>query len=140
MNDKYEKIIDLNYEGVKKHERMSRVARAAQFAPFAALTGFDDKIDETNRVTEEKVEFSEEHEKQISDALNLIEKEITSGNFPAVKITVFVHDETKPGGRYLTEKIKVKKINGTERFLESCIGEKIKFSSLACVELIDEEY
>lgn len=48
MNDRYKYIINLPHYEPKKHKRMSREARAAQFAPFAALTGFDDMIDETN--------------------------------------------------------------------------------------------
>ena len=48
MNDRYKYIINLPHYEPKNHKRMSRAARAAQFAPFAALTGFDDMIDETN--------------------------------------------------------------------------------------------
>lgn len=138
MNEKYESIIGLKYDGVKSRERMSRVQRAAQFAPFAALTGFDAQIGETNRITEDETIFSEDDAKEIDDALNLLKTMIANGKIPTAKIVYFIPDEKKSGGKYVTEEKRIKRINETERYIKTTDGEIIRFSSLAGVFVIED--
>lgn len=138
MNEKYESIIDLKYDGVKSRERMSRVQRAAQFAPFAALTGFDAQIGETNRITEDETIFSDDGAREIDDALNLLKTMVENGKIPTAKFVYFVPDEKKSGGKYVTEEMRIKRINETEKYIKTTDGEIIKFSSLAGVFVIEE--
>ena len=105
-NDKYADIINMPHHVSKKHPQMSLEARSAQFAPFVALTGLDDAIDETCRYTEVKKEINEE----LQEILNMKLQEIIK-NKSVAKFTYFVPDKTKQGGRYVTVNGCIKKIN-----------------------------
>ena len=102
---KYEDIVELPHHVSKKHPPMEMIKRAAQFAPFAALTGYGDAVKETARQTEDKVILSEdaltEMDRRIGDAM------IRGGE---VEITCFIPDERKEGGRYETVKGRISKI------------------------------
>ena len=96
----YDNIINLPHHVSDKRNRMSQRDRAAQFSPFAALTGYDDKIDETARLTDEKEELTEDRknllDRQTSLLLEHINEELD------VKVTYFTPDEYKNGGVYRT--------------------------------------
>jgi len=87
---------------------MSMINRAAQFSPFAALTGYDDQIAETARLTDRRIELTEAEEEAISKKLAGLKR----GD--EVELTWFVPDRKKPGGRYMTEKVTVKQMIPTE--------------------------
>ena len=106
--DKYKDIINIKHFE-PKHERMSLYARSAQFAPFAALTGYEEQVAETGRITDEKREIEEGLIEIINQELIKI-KEIIKLN-PKVKITYFVPDKRKTGGKYITKEESVKKID-----------------------------
>lgn len=91
MKDQYDDIINLPHHVSKTRPQMSMVDRAAQFSPFAALTGYDAAIKETGRLTDEKVNLSEE-EKEALDRKQQILMEWL-GDHPALTITFFVPDE-----------------------------------------------
>ncbi len=94
---KYDDIINLpRYE--IKHKRMSIEARSAQFAPFSALTGYEDEVRETGRITENKIELSDEQKEKISYKL-----QFAIDNKEKVNITYFVKDLKKSGGKYVTK-------------------------------------
>ena len=94
---KYDDIINLpRYE--IKHKRMSIEARSAQFAPFSALTGYEDEVRETGRITENKIELSDEQKEKISYKL-----QYAIDNKEKVNITYFVKDLKKSGGKYVTK-------------------------------------
>lgn len=95
MNNKYQDIINLPHYEPKKHPRMSIEARSAQFAPFSALTGYDDVVKETGRLTQRKLELSEEQKINIS--LKLQE---ALDNKKEVLIKYFIKDTKKQGGKY----------------------------------------
>ena len=97
---KYDDIINLPHHESKKHPRMSKEARAAQFAPFAALTGYDDVIKETARLTSERIEINEELKAILDAKLQIIHDKISSK--PEVTFTYFVPDTKKDGGEYVT--------------------------------------
>lgn len=97
---KYDDIINLPHHESKKHPRMSNEARAAQFAPFAALTGYDDAIKETARLTSKRIEINEELKVILDAKLQIIHDKISSK--PEVTFTYFVPDTKKDGGSYVT--------------------------------------
>ena len=111
----YSDIINLPYKKSKKYKHMSQKDRAAQFAPFAALTGHDAAIKETTRLTDERLELSDEVIMKLNDQLNMIRDNI--GTEQEVSITYFVPDDKKSGGAYLTHSGIVKKIDEFERKL-----------------------
>ena len=99
MND-YKDIINLTHPASKKHPRMSMENRAAQFSPFAALTGYDNAIKEASRYIVNKKELSDEQKELISNKLNYINDNLLKKE--NIKITYFAKDKTKNGGIYKT--------------------------------------
>lgn len=96
---KYEKIIDATHHVSKNHPKMERINRAAQFAPFAALTGYNEAIYETGREVKKKIELTEEEKEIISNKINyLLSLPLQERK---VDITYFQKDNTKEGGEYL---------------------------------------
>ncbi len=90
---------------------MSLYDRAAQFAPFAALSGYDDMIDEEARLVDNRIELSEEELEELNRKLSLIHESIRQGIHPAVTITYFVPDPLKPGGLYTTVSERVRRVD-----------------------------
>ena len=107
ISHKYDDIINLPHHVSKKHPQMSLHDRAAQFSPFAALTGHKAAINETARLTDEKQILSEDVIAKLNEQLN---KE-NIGTNPIVTITYFVPDDKKSGGAYISNTGVVKKIN-----------------------------
>ena len=94
----YSDIIHLPHPEPKNHPRMSMEARAAQFAPFAALTGYDAVISETARLTDRQVSLDEERQQLLNRQFLLLLEHIAE--HPTVTITYFVADQKKTGGSY----------------------------------------
>lgn len=109
ISHKYDDIINLPHHVSKKHPQMSLHDRAAQFSPFAALTGHKAAINETARLTDEKQILSEDVIAKLNEQLNLIKENI--GTNQTVTITYFVPDDRKSGGAYISNTGVVKKIN-----------------------------
>ena len=117
MNDnkdihRYDDIINLPHHQSATRPHMSNYDRAAQFSPFAALTGHDAAIKETARLTDERLELSEEVIAQLNEKINIIRNNI--GIEQNVSITYFVPDAKKAGGSYVTCVGIVKKIDEYE--------------------------
>lgn len=110
--DNYDDIINLPHHISKKHPPMPLKNRAAQFAPFAALTGFDDAIEETGRVTDEKALISEDVENVLDSVLNSIEDKKTE-----ISVEFFQEDLKKSGGIYKVYTGKLKRVDRTGRRL-----------------------
>lgn len=108
MNE-YNDIINLPHYVSKKHPQMSEEARSAQFAPFAALSGYEDAIKETAKLTDNKIELSDEMINIINDKLLFIEKNIQDK--PLITITYFVPDKRKNGGEYISVTNSIKQID-----------------------------
>ena len=106
---RYDDIINLPHHVSAKHPRMSASDRAAQFSPFAALTGYGDEISETARLTDCRIEPDEEIKAELNAKLRIIAA--GAGEMPAVEITYFRPDDRKRGGAYLTAAGKVKRID-----------------------------
>ena len=101
----YGDIIDHEHHIDPDHPPMSRLNRAAQFSPFAALTGYEDLIDETARQTSEQIELDESNKEEIGRRIDIL---LHTDGAPQVEIMYFVQDEKKRGGSYETVKGKVK--------------------------------
>ena len=98
--EKYRDMIDLPYPGESKHTRMPVRDRAAQFAPFAALTGYGAVLKETERITEKRIELDEYEKEKLNENLRLLLEKQESR--PEITVTFFVPDEKKDGGAYRT--------------------------------------
>ena len=108
MNE-YDDIINLPHHQSTKHAYMSRINKAAQFAPFAALTGYGAAINETARFTNEKPEIEEESINILNEQIQLIYDRISEK--PFVEITYFLPDIRKSGGEYVTVSGNVRRID-----------------------------
>jgi len=106
--EKYKDIIDLPHHVSDVHPQMSMINRAAQFSPFAALTGYDDAIEETARLTDSRIELTEAEEDEISRKLGRLQRGDT------VELTWFVPDKRKGGGRYNAERMVIKQVVAAE--------------------------
>ena len=93
------------------HPPMSLYDRAAQFAPFAALTGYEDMIGEEARLVDNKIELSEEELTELNRKLGVISEKISQGIRPVATVTYFVPDPLKPGGLYETTTEKVRRVD-----------------------------
>ena len=94
---------------------MSLYDRAAQFAPFAALTGYDDMVNEEARYVDQQIEQDEASLELLNQKLTLIADVIEDGMKPTVSITYFEPDTLKAGGKYVTATEKIKKIDPVAR-------------------------
>lgn len=112
-NHKYDDIINLPHHTSATRPRMSMIDRAAQFSPFAALTGYDAAIKETSRRTDCKIELDEYEKDKINEKLRLILEMIDQQ--PVVTVTFFEPDGRKSGGTYVRKTGQVKKIDDYER-------------------------
>lgn len=112
MHFKYDDIIDLP-RPKSKHEPMPMSDRAAQFSPFAALTGYSDAIDETARLTDARIELSEEERAE----LDFKQQYLATLDAPTVTVTYFVPDERKSGGAYVTHTGVLKRVDEVERMV-----------------------
>ena len=113
----YADIIDLPHHQSKVHKHMSLYDRAAQFAPFAALTGYDDMVEEEARLVDNKIELDGSELEILDQKLAIIAKEIDKGRSPEVSITYFVPDLFKQGGSYQTITEVIKKVDNVSRKL-----------------------
>ena len=128
MTEDYSDIINLPHHVSHNHPQMPMEARAAQFAPFAALTGYDAVIHETARLTDRHVEL-EEYD---NERLNRMFAELMSilDNHPKITVSYFLPDERKAGGSYNTTSGKVMKIDTYEHLLWMDDGTKIPITDI----------
>lgn len=128
MKTPYDDIIDLPHHISRRHPQMSLYNRAAQFAPFAALSGHDDAIEETARLTEARRELTQGERDILNRKLNWL---LQRDDNPAIEITYFQPDKRKSGGRYCTVTGTVKKIDDIEGKLLLADGTSISFSDIS---------
>ena len=115
MNGEYDDIIDLPRPISSNRRRMSVSDRAAQFAPFSALTGYGDTVNEVKRLTHERIELDEYEKELIDRKLQYLFDNVKA--MPKVKITYFINDSKKSGGEYVTAEGRVEKIDDYERMV-----------------------
>lgn len=127
-NHQYDDIIDLPHHVSATRQRMSMIDRAAQFSPFAALTGYDAAIKETGRLTDERIELSEESRAALDRKQQLLLDNLADR--PEVSLTYFVPDERKSGGAYVTVSGRAKKVDDYQRLLILTDGTKIPLDEI----------
>lgn len=128
----YDDIIHLPHHVSKTRPQMSMLERAAQFAPFAALTGYDAAIKETGRLTDERVEL-DENAKAALDVRQAYLLEMIDEQ-PEVSITYFQPDEKKPGGAYVSVTGRLKRIDEYERLMVFADGNGIPMDDVVGIE------
>ena len=122
----YDDIINLPRPISKKHTPLSLAQRVAQFAPFAALSGYDGIISETGRLTSEKIEIDEDKIDQINKQL----KELAQNKNTIADIVYFKPDNYKQGGAYIEETLKIKKVDEDNLCLITSTGLRINFEDI----------
>ena len=107
----YGDIIDLPHHVSERHPAMSLYDRAAQFSPYAALTGYHDLVKEEARLVDERIELSDGETEQLNRKLKEISRMIKDGTRPEAAMTYFVPDPVKEGGRYETVTESIRKVD-----------------------------
>ena len=132
LKTKYEDILNLPHHVSKTRPQMPMSDRAAQFSPFAALTGYDDAIKETGRLTDEKIEMDEDRKAALdmkqAYLIEMIDEQ------PEISITYFLPDAKKSGGAYVTVTGNLKRFDEYERLLILTDGKKIPMDDIADIE------
>ena len=137
MTNDYEDIINLPHYEPKYHPRMSMWNRAAQFAPFAALTGYDAAIRESGRFTDDWVDFSESGNEEMNRKMELIVSILPE--HPSVTIEYFVPDEHKDGGSYQSYTSNVKRIDEYEKCIEFTDGKSVPLDAIRDIKIEQHE-
>lgn len=132
MTGKYDDIIHLPHHVSKKHPPMAIADRAAQFSPFAALTGHASAIAETARLTDTRIELDETAKIALSDRLQIILDRLKE--HPQIQVTYFQPDVKKEGGAYITAAGTVKKIDGYERVVVMTDGTAIPINEIIGID------
>lgn len=130
--DRYGDIIWLTYRGVRTRPQMPRSGRAAQFSPFAALTGYEDVLAETARPTGERRELSEYEQDRLNAKLGILEDNIRER--PEVKIVFWVPDERKAGGEYVTVSGAVRRIDEEDMTIVFVDGRRVSIADIYDIE------
>lgn len=125
----YDDIINLPHWEPKTRQRMSAEDRAGQFAPFAALTGYDAMVSEKARLIDEKPELAEEQLLALNNTLSAILKRIS--DHPTVAVTWFRQDPVKEGGEYVTTEGVVRDVELTTRIIVMRSGQKIALDDVS---------
>ena len=123
MSRSYDDIIDLPHPTSAKHPRMPVADRAAQFSPFAALTGYEAAVQETARLTDERIELHEDELAALDEKLRTVLA--WNGEAPLVSITYFQADDRKAGGSYNTAQGYIRKLDELRRVIVMQDGSKI---------------
>ena len=129
---RYDDIIDLPHHVSTTHHRMSMLERAAQFQPFRALTGYEDAVRETARLTDDRVELTEDEKALLDGKLQRLADNLAS--HPLVTVTYFQPDKKKSGGEYVTTTGQLKKIDDFEGVLILLGGERVVIEDILDIQ------
>jgi len=132
MTENYDDIINLPHHVSKKHPQMSMRNRAAQFAPFAALTGHSAAIEETARLTDSQIELADEDNEILNQKMAFLRENLHER--PIVTVTYFVEDNKKSGGAYKTTECPLKDIDDYNMALVLKTGETILLKSVLDIQ------
>ena len=127
----YEDIVNLPPHISKRHPQPSMMDRAARFAPFAAITGYEEMVLEEARVTEERIDLDEGTLSLLNEKLNMIQEFLDEE--PEVTITYFEPDKKKSGGAYVNITGIVKRIDEYEHFVIMTDGKKIRIEDIYAI-------
>ena len=132
MSTPYDDMLHLPHHVSKKHPQMSAQDRAAQFSPFAALTGYDAAVQETARLTDRRIELDEGEKAAIDQRLTLVQDRLPEPT--EVTITYFLPDKRKAGGAYVSVTGTVKKLDDYERTVVLCDGTSVPIDNILCLD------
>lgn len=132
IKSKYDEIMGLPHHVSRTRPQMPMSDRAAQFAPFAALTGYDSAIKETGRLTDEKIELDEEALTALDMKYQFLMDALDDA--PEVTITYFQPDERKAGGKYVSAVGVVRKVDDFERRITMQDGAKIQMDDVLSID------
>lgn len=132
MNNNYDDIINLPHYVSKKRQQMSMESRSAQFAPFAALSGYDEQVKETARLTDKKIELEDGEKEILNNKLLYLLENIDAKQ--DITVTYFVKDNKKSGGKYINKTGIVKKIAMVELYIQFVDKTKIEFNDIIEIE------
>ena len=135
---KYDDIINLEHHISKKHKQMSLENRSAQFAPFAALVGYDDAVKETARITDSKIFIDDEIKEIINKTIQQIKNNLNK--HVQIKVTYFIPDKLKSGGKYQIEVGIVAKINEYSKIIKLETGTEIPIEEIIELEILKNVY
>lgn len=127
---KYDDIINLS-RPESHHPHLGIDSRASQFSPFAALTGYDEQVKETARLTNRRIEVNDGLREILNNKLNYINIHIKES--PSISITYFVEDEKKDGGEYLTHDGIIKRIDIPNQLVIYKDNTKINMKDILCI-------
>ena len=133
MNEKYEKIIHLPHHISKNRPQMSNHDRAAQFAPYSALSGYEDAVVETARITDEQTELDEYEKERINDTLVFL---LSAPQDTRISLTYFLPDERKAGGAYVTVSGEVGRIDEIKKEITLVGGHPISIQKIIDIKVI----
>ncbi len=128
---KYDDIINLPRHVSSTRPQMPMIDRAAQFMPFRALTGYEDAVQETARLTEDRVELTEDEKSILDRKLQSLADRISSK--PQITVTWFRPDQKKTGGAYVTTTGQLKKVDDFEGVLILLGGERILIENIVSI-------
>ena len=134
---RYDDIINLPHPTSVKHSRMTVENRAAQFSPFAALTGYEAIVEETARLTEERAELDEQRKAVLDGKLQRLRERL--GDEPKVSIVYFRPDLLKFGGEYVSHSGRLRRIDPIERSILFADGLRVAIDDIAEIENSDFE-
>lgn len=136
--DKYAAIIDLPYRKSSARPHMSMYDRAAQFAPFATVTGHGDEIRETERLTGTRHELTEEEAAALDKISRHLQKLLQDGEQPAITVTYFEPDEKKEGGSCQCAAGRLRRIDTVSGFFELADSTKIWISDITDIHFSED--
>lgn len=128
----YADIINLPHHELTTRQRMPLINRAASFSPFAALTGYDEAVKETARLTDARIELDEGSKEVLNDKLRLAVDQVDEQ--PEVSITYFLPDKKKSGGAYITTRAVIKSVDEYERVVVLTDKSTIPIDDIAEIE------
>lgn len=131
---KYDDILYLPHHVSTKHPQMSLTDRAAQFSPFAALTGHKEALFETGRLTDARVELDENMKAILDEKLRLLLAQ--ADEQPEAVITYFIPDDKKSGGAYVTVQGRIKKFDEYSQTLKMMDGTEIRICEILEIQII----
>ena len=137
MKTPYDDIIHLPHHVSQNHPQMPMLDRAAQFAPFAALTGYEAAVGETARLTAEKRELDAQEAEELNRRLATLISHLPDR--PEATIEYFVPDDRKAGGAYVTVTGRVRHISVSEKTLDMEDGTVILIDDIAALNVIEQE-
>ena len=134
-DNEYKDILNHSHHVSSKRPQMSLYNRAAQFSPFAALTGYDEEIDETARLTDHRAELTEDE----LNALNDTFQKLSELELPLITVTYFIPDKKKSGGAYVQYTGHFRFLDMGEQKMKFVEGMEIFLNSVTNIQFVENE-